>query len=267
MLEQLNNRKKAVFCVFLVVGIIVVLVGLGITIKGYCDHEKASSNPSLQPIPTNQIKTPETIPTGSQISNVIIEYQTNDGILSANYPFNYTITAVVNNPDQFNKIVALPWTVVNGMSLPTTDFVMSTLKNGTLTFDNITLNRIPNKNGFYGSKINEIVSTERNLGFFLIPYTNGTPRGGLFIYQQDPLIIHPQVDELQAQTDRDIQKQNIDSTESNAYVFGLTVVIIGFILIGLPLEFIVHGWLLREDKKDNTKFSRLDENPNYLLVG
>jgi hypothetical protein len=63
------------------------------------------------------------------------------------------------------------------------------------------------------------------------------------LLKEDPRKIYPSTAELQAQTDRDIQRQNIETARTNAHVEGLTFIIIGLVPIALAGEILIHRYL------------------------
>ncbi|MGC1708836.1 MAG: hypothetical protein WA799_03430 [Nitrosotalea sp.] len=65
--------------------------------------------------------------------------------------------------------------------------------------------------------------------------------------------VAPHLDKLQADTDLDIQKQNLQSIKSNNNVEVLTWLIIALIPIGFMIELIIHGYLIKDDF-DRTRF-------------
>ena len=64
------------------------------------------------------------------------------------------------------------------------------------------------------------------------------------MYTDQPLTIYPATAELQAQTDRDIQRQNIETVRTSSHVEGLTLVIIGLTPIGIFMELIIRRFLV-----------------------
>lgn len=236
-----NIISAVIAIVFFTVGTLTGLYGYNHYIKNADDvYDQAIKNSSLRPIPIDDPRPWYDI-TGSKITSVEIEYQTDDGLI-VNNPFNYTVTAIVDNPNQFDKIEAYPWVIASDMILPTTSDVITNEKKG-FQYYKITLNRITGSDTFQGSKTNFVVHTEESLGLFLIPYTNGTARGGVLAYKELPLIIHPATEKLQADTNRNTLLQNIETAKSSSHVEGLTYVIIGLVFVALSFEIPIHRYL------------------------
>lgn len=93
---------------------------------------------------------------------------------------------------------------------------------------------------------------EDQISLFAIVYDesdNGT------VSAETPVVltIAPHMNRLQADTDLDIQRQNLETIKSNANVEALTWVIIGLIPIGFIIETFIHGYIIHE--KDSPRGS------------
>ena len=239
-MEKLDKKRIAILIVlFIFGGALLGKAGYAILL-GDIEYNKSITSSTLEPIAISDTK--EEYFTESDIYYSRVIFKTHD-IFCANNPLNYTILAAVNNPDKFDKIIAIALNSQTDLSMVTTDTIISAAKKN-LSFENITLSRIPNDNVFVGSKNNVIVPSEGKLGFLLIPYKNGQYQGALFILKDQSLIINPATAEFQAQTNRDIQRQNIESGRINERVEALTLVLVGLMVVGFSAETVLHRFFV-----------------------
>ena len=239
-MEKFDKKRIVVLIFLFVVGAILLGKAAYDMVIGDAEYEHAISSSKLEPIPISDTK--EEFSTYSDMYYTKVIFETHD-IFCANNPLNYTIVAAVNNPDDFDKIIAIALSSQTDLSTVTTDTIISAAKKN-ISYENITLNRIPNDNVFVGSKNNVIVPSEGKLGFLLIPYKNGQYKDSLFILKEQALILNPATAEFQAETNRDIQRQNIESGRLDTRVEALTLILVGLGVVGFSTETILHRFFV-----------------------
>ena len=239
-MERFDNKRIAILVFLFIFG--GVLLGKAVygIINGDAEYEEAITSSTLDPVDISDTK--EEFLTDSNIYYSRVIFKTHD-VFSANNPINYTISAATNDPDKYDKIIVIALSSQTDLSMVTTDTIISAAEKS-ISFENITLSRIPNDNVFVGSKNNVIVPSEGKLGFLLIPYKNGQYQGALFILKDQPLIINPATAEFQAQTNRDIQRQIIESGRINERVEALTLILIGLMVVGFSAETVLHRFFV-----------------------
>ena len=174
------DKKRIALLIFLVsFGSAILGLGIDVIAQGNIAYDKDIQSSKLKPITIFDER--HAYVSNSQIYGISAYYQTND-VFCVNNPLNATLVLLVKNPDQFDKIIAIGTDAVQN-NVVNTAMVQASLENGISYPDNITLNRNQFDNSFMGTLHNYSVKSEDQLGFLLIPYTNGSMRGSLFVYR------------------------------------------------------------------------------------
>ncbi len=107
--------------------------------------------------------------------------------------------------------------------------------------------KLKKENDTFFSKINGnwTVPIEDQISIFAILFDE--QNNGTVSAKTPPLFtIAPHISKLQADTDLEIQRQNLENIKSNANVETLTWVIIGLIPIGFIIETVIHGYVVND---------------------
>jgi hypothetical protein len=234
------DKKRIALLIFLVsIGSVLLGIGFKIIIEGDIAYTNDIKSPKLMPIPIHEEK--NTVIADATMILSTVHFDTHD-VFSVNNPVNFTIIVFVTNPNQYDVIHAFPFAVYDNMEIQTTSQIIDDMNKG-IKFTTFDLDRNRSDNSFRVTIINHNFTSEQKLGFLLIPVSKGVFQNSTFILDKSPLMIYPATAELQAQTDRDIQRQNIESARTNSHVEGLTFVIISLVPLGIFMETIVHRFL------------------------
>jgi hypothetical protein len=246
-MEKCDSKSKIIVRFGVFIGLIIfglwygVLQGYSIINNGDTQYNIDIKSSSLKPTPIPDERD-ENIVGNPYFYLATVHFKTND-VFAVNNPFSYKMIVWSKIPNQLSGILSIEWVISNPMEIPTTDDIQSQIKNG-VGYQALPLTRNPSDNSFRGEITDRNITSEQDLGFILIPvFTNGTLGDDHLILQEDPLKIYPLTAELQAQTDRDIQRQNIETAKTNAHVEGLTYIIIGLVPIALSGEILIHRYL------------------------
>jgi len=188
------------------------------------------------------------------------EYQTTD-IFSVHNLVYYDINLYVDNPDYFSKIVALndsdSYYEDDFFKMMPPELVYLFLKNQS---DSDTA-RMIFLNGTYRSNGHFVPQLEGNQQFFLFFFTGNKTFEGY--YKLNPLHIDSAVSKLQADTNRDLQKELRQTDLTNDIILEFTIVIVGAIPIGLGIEYRIERHIYELEKQE----SKQEEDPDRYHNG
>lgn len=238
--QELDKKQKRLLVILGIVGVIILGIGVSIIIVAEMKYYDELKSDALKPIPI--ISDKFYYFTNSEIQNVDLVLHTND-VFAVNNPFDFTMTVKTTNPEKIDKIVVYGVESDNNAYAVTTDSILNAEKNGS-RFPKFTL--LKNENNNFTVTVKDLkMFDEIKMAFVLIPYFGDTPHSSVFAFKENPVTIYPSADQFQAQTNRDTQRQNIETAKTNAHVEGLTFVIIGII----PLSMFIQIFIDRVFKK------------------
>lgn len=162
---------------------------------------------------------------------------TSPDVFAVGNPINSTITGTVTTPDSISHIYfIIPENENLTKTLTTHSLMQAEINKTRVVREIIDMQKLDSTHFF--NRTSFTYSLPQKISFNVVIENK---YGDYFMTQNTGRIfeVESHLSKIQADTDRDIQLQNLESEKTNGHVEGLSVIIIGLIPIGFGIEFFI----------------------------